>query len=448
MNTILVIIFELFFLITLPYTILIFTPFEDVLRFSKKKVALILLIFAACHIFILVFFSTSTYTLKFAWIIYSIFLTLSSFLVFTLTVKANVYNMLYVFFMVTSYTISVLNIVRFLVAKFHPSLYYAEYSVASIFAQFIALFVTYPFIFLFFKKKIKPIIGNMNHAIWKPMCLIPLLFFAINVLYSGAYPLEQVVKTQFIFFTITIFVVSLLVYFFTLKTLTQSQENMLLKINVAERSRQLLLQKEYYGFLQNHVEETKQSKQALKQHIDTLFNFLNTKDYSGLTNYLATYTQGLHLDSDITLCENKAINMLLSYYLRLSKKFHIEVAISGNIKENLSIPDSDLCVILGNLFENAIEASSKVTDESPFITLNFSNLHHQLFIIADNNFTGDIKMKEGYFLSGKREGFGIGTTSIKTIVAKHNGFVTFNHEAQRFMVSISLPLEKGSGDQK
>lgn len=434
-------ILQLFFLILFPYAFLVYMPFWDSLRFLKKKVIAIAFLFLLLNTVVGVFLLQTHLASGLVLSIYGITLLLLSFLVYLITIKADLHKMLYVFFLVSSYSYLVSSMAYFIEARFFPVTYTHPFSTASAGAHGFILLITYPPIYFFFRKYITPLIKTVHTSIWKFMFFIPLLFIILIIIYCNTYVFEEVIKTQYISLISTVSIASFLIYFLTIKMLKQEQENVLLKINEQEVNRQLALQKEYYDFLQNHIEETKQSKQELSAHLHTLWTFLNNKDYAQLATYLESYTQTLNLDAEMTLCEHKSANMLLCYYLKIAQEIGIAVDISGNIKENLSISSSDLCTILGNAFENAIEAASQVTTEKPFITLKFSSNKNTLFIIIDNNFTGEIKIKNGYFLSHKRQGEGVGTASIKAIIDKYQGFMEYTYTEHHFMVSISLPLE-------
>ena len=67
-------------------------------------------------------------------------------------------------------------------------------------------------------------------------------------------------------------------------------------------------------------------------------------------------------------------------------------------------------------------------------------MNYHLGIVADNTFNGEIKQKNGIFLSTKHEGQGHGLRSIQTIVEKYDGIVDFFADDGIFRVTIFIPL--------
>lgn len=385
MNKESIIVLELFFLVLLPYAVLVYLPVWDSLRFSKPNTFFVIFLFLFFNTLVGLYISTYLVSTRLVWVTYGVTLIILSLLVFLITTKSDFYANLYLFFIIASYAYFVLSITHFIVAKVTPSFYLVEYSTPSLIAHFISLVITYPFVFLFIQKKVKPIIDQLSTSVWKTMCLIPLLFLIITLLYCGTYPFYQVVKLQFISFTIACFIVSFLVYFFTIKMLEETNKSTILKKSIINHNKQLTLQQNYYRFLQSHIEETKKSRHDFRHHLNTLYAFLNRGDYDNLKCYLESYDKTLNLDEMPLLSENRSVNALLHYYLKIAENLKIEVTISGNIKKEISISDSDLYALLGASLEKAIEACLEVKTGTPFIEITFSTTGNLLSIIVKHN---------------------------------------------------------------
>jgi sensor histidine kinase regulating citrate/malate metabolism len=107
----------------------------------------------------------------------------------------------------------------------------------------------------------------------------------------------------------------------------------------------------------------------------------------------------------------------------------------------INISDTDLCIIFGNCIENAIEACRRIKSEK-FIKIKSKTINKILSITIDNSFDGSIKKAAGNYLSLKREGEGIGISSVKSVVRKYGESAQFDVKGNIFQVAIILPLSK------
>lgn len=132
---------------------------------------------------------------------------------------------------------------------------------------------------------------------------------------------------------------------------------------------------------------------------------------------------------------------ILNSKISLAKSKGIEVKATAHIPVALKISDLDLCVIIGNLFDNAIDASVALPEGNRIIRVYMDMKGTQLYI-SFTNFTAGKKLKKtnGLFSSTKREGsHGFGLVSIDEVVSKYDGFLSRNSEDGAFTTEILLP---------
>lgn len=119
-----------------------------------------------------------------------------------------------------------------------------------------------------------------------------------------------------------------------------------------------------------------------------------------------------------------------------------------DISAQLSVPpalsntqETDLCIIVGNLLENAVEACSRMTSGQRFIRMGSRFQHGVLAITVDNSFPGDsIRRRDGVFLSSKRDSEGTGLSSVKAATEKYGGAVRFEAKDGVFLSSVYIRL--------
>ena len=113
------------------------------------------------------------------------------------------------------------------------------------------------------------------------------------------------------------------------------------------------------------------------------------------------------------------------------------------IRDSISIDQIDMCLVLSNLLENALEASLKAKPFNRRIHAEVY-LHHKhlLLIQVENTFEGKIQEKNHIFQSSKRPGNGVGIQSVRHIAEKNGGDSSFTYENGVFTAKIMLRIQK------
>ena len=106
----------------------------------------------------------------------------------------------------------------------------------------------------------------------------------------------------------------------------------------------------------------------------------------------------------------------------------------------LSMEDTDISILFGNLLENAYEACRECQTDHPFIKIWGTYRESGFLVRFENTFSNPLKEKNGIFHSTKHDGPGIGTESVKKVVQQYHGTVEFTKEGHIFQVSIILPI--------
>ncbi len=204
------------------------------------------------------------------------------------------------------------------------------------------------------------------------------------------------------------------------------------------------IQKSYYKMVNENIYNTRKMRHNLKNHILVIKSFLEKNDIIKLNDYIKNYAEELPSFNEMIFCQNEAVNVLFSYYVNMALQDKITVnVINFNIPQDITIASSDLCVILGNLFTNAIEACKKIENKERIIKISSKVYSQKLSITFDNTYKIEPVIIDQYFLSSKRKKQeGIGIPSIKKLVTKYNGMIKFNINSENgfFEVSILLPL--------
>ena len=154
-----------------------------------------------------------------------------------------------------------------------------------------------------------------------------------------------------------------------------------------------------------------------------------------INDYLGTYAT---LDTT-QYCQNPSSNALLNYYIQTAQSQGIAVNSSISLPQSLPVPEIDFCTILGNLLSNAVEACQRQTQGTPSITINIGQAGESMIALSiQNTYSHLIRMKDGRFLSSKREDMGTGTTSVRYLVERYHGILKFDYSNGIFEASLLL----------
>ena len=131
---------------------------------------------------------------------------------------------------------------------------------------------------------------------------------------------------------------------------------------------------------------------------------------------------------------------ILNSKISIAKSKNIQVVADAHISLQLKSSEIDLCCIIGNLFDNAIEAVEKLPEDRRVIRVYMDMRNTQLYISITNFTAGKKLKKEGkLFRSTKGEGHGFGLARIDAIVERLDGYISRNSEDGAFTPEILIP---------
>lgn len=256
---------------------------------------------------------------------------------------------------------------------------------------------------------------------------------------------------------ITMIILLLLVYFVFYFVATKSGSHMPMQIEkqksnptqtrkevVSDPMDLLTSGRHYYEMLLNHYMDMNDRTINLDSHLQTMNSLLVNDNIAGATVFMDRITQTFHDHDLLPVCNNQSINMLFSYYTYLCNKEGIYLETHIDLPSNLMIPDLDLCIVFGNLLENALEACRFVkTDKNRFINVDCKIQNGALMIIMDNSFDGFINKVNASLKSRKKFG-GIGLKMVQAVVGKYRGTIEMEYPQNVFSIFVKLQMQQNN----
>lgn len=287
-------------------------------------------------------------------------------------------------------------------------------------------------------KNLRPLFKKTdNDNAWRILWLVPMLFCIIH--YFSIWTHEGNFATRSIN-VIFLMIVNLGAAFvsYLVAYIIDARENALQLENENQR---LAMQTAQYQSLRDHIEETRRAKHDLRQHLHLISSYLEHGRDQDLKEYIDRYGESLHLDSNKRYCENEVANTVVQFYAEQAEAVGIEVVFNLQIPQQISISEPDLCILIGNLLENAVNACKKNLDKSPVIRMNTKLMGSRSFIVTLDNYPSQQpKEKNGRLLSSSRNNIGIGTESIRSIANHYSGQVKFEWKNNTFYSAVILTI--------
>ena len=142
---------------------------------------------------------------------------------------------------------------------------------------------------------------------------------------------------------------------------------------------------------------------------------------------------------EMHFCENRAADSVVGYYCALAKRENIPYSVQIDLPECLPVDEINLCLVLSNLLENALEASLRTAPARRKIKLTAYLHSGSLALIqVENTYDGVIREKGGVFQSSKRKGDGVGLQSVRHIAEKSGGVSTVTYQDGLFCAKVML----------
>lgn len=196
----------------------------------------------------------------------------------------------------------------------------------------------------------------------------------------------------------------------------------------------------HYREVDNMYRQIRGWRHDYRNHIQTMKAYAALEDWEAIRRYLDLLDEDLTTVDTVIKTGNPMTDAILNSKISLAKAKGIQVHADAHIPVKLKSSELDLCCIIGNLFDNAIEASMLLPEDQRMIRVYMDMKNTQLYISFTNLTAGKKLQREGTrFRSTKGYGHGLGLVRIDTIVERLEGYISRNSEDGAFTTEILLP---------
>lgn len=171
-----------------------------------------------------------------------------------------------------------------------------------------------------------------------------------------------------------------------------------------------------------------------------LMSLLDNNDIVDAKKYMADCDELLDIDYTLYQTGNSIINAILSDKAMKVKDKGITIKFTGLIPQT-KISNTDLCIIFGNILDNAIEAVEKVDDNiAKEINIDVYKKKDYLFIAVTNPTKTEVAIKDNKVVTSKddKSNHGLGLSSVEETLKKYDGHLDLDCNNNKFTTSFDF----------
>ena len=201
------------------------------------------------------------------------------------------------------------------------------------------------------------------------------------------------------------------------------------------------LMEKYVVEVENIYRQMRGWRHDYHNHIQTMKAYRALDENEKIDAYLNSLDKDLTSVDTLIKSGNIMVDAILNSKLSIAKNIGISINAKAVIPKDIKISEIDLCVIIGNLLDNAIEACKRIDDETGrFIRVYADMKRDSLYLSVTNATSGKAMKHNGRYISAKGESHGFGLMRVDKIVAKHAGYIKRRDEDGAFTSEVLLPL--------
>lgn len=176
-------------------------------------------------------------------------------------------------------------------------------------------------------------------------------------------------------------------------------------------------------------------------HIQALQASMALGNYEEVNAYLRQLNDDLTQVDTTVKTGRVMVDAILNGKLNIAAQHKIAVNVKAKIPEEVSVSDVDLCAMIGNLLDNAIEENKRLPQEDRFLRIYIGQKNTQFYLAFTNAAGKKREKRKNLFASAKGAQHGIGLMRVESLVKKHGGLFSADSEDGGFTAELLIPLQ-------
>lgn len=195
-----------------------------------------------------------------------------------------------------------------------------------------------------------------------------------------------------------------------------------------------------YGEIREIYMDMRGWRHDYHNHMQVMKAQLTMGNLEGIEAYLEKLERELDRVDTLVKSGNLMTDAILNSKLTLARRKDISVNCTAKLPEQLPVEDVDLCVILGNLLDNAIEGCGRMEKGDRFLRVYLAVNGNQLYFSVQNSAKEEPDFEERNYITKKRGNHGLGMKRVKAAVDKYQGYLNLANEPGIFAAEVTMPV--------
>ena len=203
-----------------------------------------------------------------------------------------------------------------------------------------------------------------------------------------------------------------------------------------------------YHAIETKMKESAALRHEMKHHLTALDALCQKNDMDGLKELLQNMLEKDERQAQIHFTKNYTVNAILQDAALRAAQSDIHFDARAELPQELPVPEQDLCILLMNMLDNALEACAKVKDaDRRSIKFHADVKNGFLSISCKNTFADKPRQdRRGRFLTSKSDDLahGFGISQMESVARKYHSVLDISYETDRFFsvqTTLQLPQE-------
>lgn len=312
------------------------------------------------------------------------------------------------------------------------------------FGRFEAMVISHTlllYIYLFMKKKTdKEKMNLLNNKYY--LLVGSLLFFTVSMIvivvwmYGNINNNNESVNTNLVLLTMCVSALSIVSVALT--------DNIIREMNEKHKNdlelQHMKMEHTYFSDVNSVLEEIRILRHDMRGELAIIHGYNEMNQRDKIRKHIEKKLQEMDIQLLPQIDKDNIITSFLNFKLKEANSKNIDVHIQSSLSEEneIYIDKEDICRILNNIINNAIEACMECDEK--YINLSIDMLGSCIIIKSENPFSGKLNIEGDRILTVKKDKtrHGYGLKSIKSIAEKYGGFVKLNHDDNIFIVEVQM----------
>ena len=197
------------------------------------------------------------------------------------------------------------------------------------------------------------------------------------------------------------------------------------------------LRESYYQGLRREETQVRTLRHDLRNHLTALRGLVELGEDGKALQYIDQLADSSALRGGKRLCENDAANAVLSAKAEAMGRAGLTADFSVSLPRELPLADADLCALLGNALDNAMEAAQGAEDKT--VALRCRTEKGLFMLRVENAYAGELSPDLSTTKADKAA-HGFGLAGMREIAERLGGSLETRADGGRFQLVVCLPL--------